>query len=160
MKVKGPAFEIKEYAFSKNIADSTSQFKNRYEFFDKYKDDKEVATDEDLKLYLDTRKISNKDVSLETVRDHTQNTLNLEITTKNKVVEMKMKLENIHILDMIHLHKKVGVIIYTDLLKATLKVSRMQSGKRKIENQLRKEKVENKAHQQPIKKSQTDLLAA
>ena len=94
-----------------------------------------------------------------TVKDHTLNTLNMEITTKNKVVEMKMKLENIHILGMIHLHKKVGDIIYTDLLKATLKVSRMQSSKRKIENQLRKEKVENKAHQQPIKKSQTDLLA-
>ena len=61
-----------------------------------------------------------------TIRDHTQNTLNLEITTKNKVSEMRMKLENIPAPDMIHFHKQVGEVIYSDLLKATLKVSRLQ----------------------------------
>ena len=61
-----------------------------------------------------------------TIRDHTQNTLNLEITIKNKVAEMRMNLENIPTLDMIHFHKQVGDVIYSDLLKATLKVSRLQ----------------------------------
>ena len=61
-----------------------------------------------------------------TIRDHTQNTLNLEITTKNKVAEMRMNLENIPTPDMIHFHKQVGEVIYSDLLKATLKVSRLQ----------------------------------
>ena len=71
-----------------------------------YIDDKEVASDKPLKLYVDARKISCKDVSLVTVRYITQNTLNLVEAKKNKVAEMKMNLENIRILDMIHFHKK------------------------------------------------------
>ena len=70
---------------------------------------------------------------------------------------MKMDLENIPILDMIHMHKKIGDILFTSLLKATLKLSKLQTSKRRIENQLRQEKVENKSHQAQIKKLQTDL---
>ena len=93
-----------------------------------------MASDEALKLYAEVKKNSSKDVSLVTVKDHSQNTLNLEIETKNKVVEMKMSLDNIPILDMIHLHKQTEDIIYTDMLKEILKVSMLQSSKRKIEN--------------------------
>ena len=77
MKLKGPYFEIKEYAFSKTHEESTTQFKTRAELFVKYSDEKEVSTNEPLKLDSDVRKISSKDVSLVTIRDHTQNTLNL-----------------------------------------------------------------------------------
>ena len=94
MKVKGPAFEIKEYAFSETPKDSTTQFKTRDELFDKYKDDKDVSTSESLKLYADVKKISSKDVSLMIVRDNIQNTINLAVATKNKVAEMRMNLEN------------------------------------------------------------------
>ena len=59
---------------------------------------------------------------------------------------------------MIHLHKQTGEVIYSDLLKTTLKVSRLQSDKSKVENQLRQERVENKSHQQQIKNLQGDLL--
>ena len=105
MKVKGPTFEIKEYAFSKTLEESIDKFKTRAELFDKYRDDKETSMDESLKWYDKVRKISNKDVSLVTIRDHTQNTLNLAVATKNKVEEMRMNLENIPVLDLIHLHK-------------------------------------------------------
>ena len=122
MKVKGPAFQVKEYDFVDTPTDSTSQFKTRSKLFDKYKDDKDVALEEALKLYAKVRKISNKDVSLVSVKDRSQNTLNLAIEKKNKVDKMKMIPENIPIPDMIHLHKQTRDIIYTDLLKATLKV--------------------------------------
>ena len=59
---------------------------------------------------------------------------------------------------MIHLHKQTREVIYNDLLKETLKVSRLQSSKTKIENQLRQERVENKAHLQQIKNLQGYLL--
>ena len=65
-----------------------------------------MASGEAMKLYEEVWKISNKDVSLVSVRNHTQNTLNTAIETKNKVVEMKMSLENIPIPDMIHLSKQ------------------------------------------------------
>ena len=59
-----------------------------------------MSTNESLKLYIDVKKISSKDVPLVTATDHVQNTLNLDGETKNKVVEMRMNLENIHVPDI------------------------------------------------------------
>ena len=59
---------------------------------------------------------------------------------------------------MIHLRKHDGEVIYSDLLKATLKVSRLQSANSKVDNQLSQERVENKAPQQQIKNIQGELL--
>ena len=70
-----------------------------------------------------------------------------------------MDLENILVPDIIHFHKQTGEVVYSDLLKSTLKVSRLQSAKHKVENQLRQERVDNKAHQHQIKKLQGDILA-
>ena len=42
MKVKGPAFEIKEYSFSEAPKGTKDKFKTRFELFDKYRDDKET----------------------------------------------------------------------------------------------------------------------
>ena len=72
---------------------------------------------------------------------------------------MNLDLEKIPIPGMIHLHRKTWDILFNDLLKATLKLSKLQTSKSKIENQLRKEKVENKSHQEQIKKLQMYLLA-
>ena len=80
-------------------------FKDMKELLDKYRETKEATAEEVWKLSTKVRKISNQDVSLVSVRDDAQNTLNLELETKNRVAEMKMKLEDIRILDMIHLHK-------------------------------------------------------
>ena len=46
------------------------------------------------------------------------------------------------------------------MLRSMLKIYRLQSSKSKVENQLRQEKVENRAHQAQIKKLQTNLLLA
>ena len=73
---------------------------------------------------------------------------------------MRMNLKNIPTTNMIHLHRETIDIIYTDLLKETLKVSKLQSSKKRVEYLLRKEKVENKSHQMQIKKLQVELLVA
>ena len=86
-------------------------------------------------------------MSLVSVRDYVQNTLNLALEIKNIVAEVKMNLDDIPIPDMIHLHKQTGDILFTHLLKITMELSKLQTLKGKIENQLRQEKVENKAHQ-------------
>ena len=112
-----------------------------------------------MKLYSKVRKIYNQDVSLVSVRDYSQNSLKLALATKNIVAEMKMDLENIPLPNMIHLHKQTWDILFTNLLKATLRLSKLRTSKRKIENQLRQEKVENEAHQTQIKNLQTDILA-
>ena len=160
MKVKGPAFEILEYIFDKTHEGYVGRYKSKTKLLDKYKYVDEKSWDDSLKLYAEVRKLSNHDTSLVTVRDHAKNTLNLAMTTGNKVSEMGMNLKNIPTTDMINLQKQAGDIIYTDLLKATLQVSKLQSSKRKVENLLRWEKVKNKSHQTQIKKLQVELLVA
>ena len=59
---------------------------------------------------------------------------------------------------MIHKHRETGDIVYIDLLKETLQVSKLQSSNKRVEYLLRKEKVENKSHQTQIKKLQVELL--
>ena len=107
-----------------------------------------------MKLYSEVIKISNQDVSLVSVRDYSQNTLNLALETKNRVVEMEMDLENIPIPDMIHLHKKTRDILFTNPLTDNLRLSNFHTTKRKMENRMIEEKVENKAHRTQIKKLQ------
>ena len=130
MKVKGPSFKIHEYTFDKIDEGATDKYKFKTELLDKYKGVEEKYSNESLKLYVEVRKLSSQDTSLITVRDHAKNTLNLAVTTGNKVVAMRMNLKNIPTTDMIHLDKHIGDIIYIDLLKATLQVSKLQSSKR------------------------------
>ena len=99
-------------------------------------------------------------MSLVPIRYYIQNTLNLALASKNTVAYVKMNLDDIPILDVIHLHKQTGDILFIHLLKITLALSKLQILKVKSENQLRQEKVENKAHQTQIKKLQSKLLAA
>ena len=127
MKVTRPSFEVKEYAFADTPVESTSQLKSKVELLERYTETKDITSEETLKLYSEVRKISNQDVSLVSVRDYSQNTLNLDLATKNRVTEMKMELENIPILDMVHLHKQTGDIFFTDLLKATLGLSKLKT---------------------------------
>ena len=82
------------------------------------------------------RKYCSKEVSLVLVRYHKQNTLNLSIAYRNRVAKMRINLDDIPLPSMIHLHKQTWDIIHIDLLKSTLKISRLQSGKSKVENQL------------------------
>ena len=70
MKVTGPAFKVREYAFADTPVDSTFQFKDKIELLEKYKETKDITSEETLKLYLEVRKISNQDVSLIFVRDY------------------------------------------------------------------------------------------
>ena len=152
MKIPGCAFEVKEYTFADTLVDSSSQYKDRANSVDKYKDIKDITSEETLKLYSEVRNISNQDVSLVLVRDYVQNTLNLALESKNRVAEVKINLDDIPIPDMIHLHKETRDILFTHLLKITLALSKLQILKGKSRNQLRQEKVENKSHQTQIKK--------
>ena len=147
MTISGPPYEVKKYTVEETThVDSSSQSKNKVELVDKYKGIKDITSQETMKLYSEVRKISNQDVSLVSVRDYVQNTLNSALASKNRVVEVKMNLNDIPIPDMIHLHKKTGDILFTHLMKFTMELSKLYILEGKIENQLRKEKVENKVH--------------
>ena len=82
-----------------------------------------------------------------TIRDQARGTLNLDVTTGKKLVELWVDPKKVPKTDVIHLHKEIGHIIYTDLLQDTLQISNLQYGKTRVEELLQKEKVENKSHQ-------------
>ena len=128
---------MQQYEFSEVPQTYTNKCKSITELYDKYKNDRETSLDESLKLYAYVRNISSKDIYLVTATDHAKNTLKLPVATKNKIVEMRLNLENILVPYMIHLHKQTRDVIYSNMLKFTLKVSNIQLKKNKIENQLR-----------------------
>ena len=112
-----------------------------------------------MKLYSKVRNISRKEVSLVTIKDHAKNNLNLVEATQNRVVEMRLNMQKILVPAKTHIHKQTREVIYTDMMKATLKVSKLQSTLSRIENQLKQDKAETKVYQQQIKKLQGDILA-
>ena len=158
IKVKGPTFKVQEYEFSQPPEGSTKRYRSNTDIFEKYKENKDITMNESLKLYAEVRKACGQEVSLVSVTDHKHNTLNLAIDSRSKVAKMKINLDDSPVPDMIHLHKQTGVIIHTDLVKSILKISKLQTSKSRIENQLRQEKIENRAHQAQMKKLQTYLL--
>ena len=93
--------------------------------------------EETLRLYAEVREISNQGISLIIVRDQTHNALKLALTIDKKVAEIGVNLEHIPSLDLIHFHKKIGDILYTELLKTTLNISKLEDIKSNIETRLR-----------------------
>ena len=122
-KVRGTTFEIQEYEFSEVQEVSSDKFKSRTDLYDQYKKENDISSKKSSILYSKVGNISSKEVSLVTVKDHTRNPLNLVVATMNKIAEMRLNLKAIPILDMIHLHKQTREVIYSDLMKDTLKVS-------------------------------------
>ena len=78
---------MRQYEFSEVPQTFSDNFKYGAELYDKYKNEKKTSLDESLKLYVDVRKNSSKEVSLVIVKDHAKNTLNLAVATKNKIVK-------------------------------------------------------------------------
>ena len=100
--------------------------------------DKTVSSEKYLNLYSKVRKFFYKEVSLVTIKDHPRNTLNSIVATQNRVVEMRLNFQKIPVPDSLsHLHKKIGEISYTYLMKDTLKVSNLQYTISIIDNQLK-----------------------
>ena len=73
---------------------------------------------------------------------------------------MEFRLDKISVPDKIQLHRQVDDVLYSDLLKATLRITKLQAVIDKLETDLRQEKVENKAISVQIKKLQTDLMTS
>ena len=72
---------------------------------------------------------------------------------------MEVKLEKISGPDKIQCHKQIRDVIYSYLLHAIVKITKLQSLVDKMEIQLKHEKVENKANLIQIKKLQGDIIS-
>ena len=87
---------------------------------------KEMQSLEETKNLLPrVRKLINQKTSLISTRDAKSNTLKFAVVSDKKVYEMKVKLEKISVPDKIHLHKQTGDVIYSDLLHAIMKITKL-----------------------------------
>ena len=60
--------------------------------------------------------------------------------------------------DKIKLHRRIGKIIFTDLLHSTLSNDKLQTNLAKLEHQLKQEKTINKSWQVQIKEYKQKLM--
>ena len=61
------------------------------------------------------------------MKDHVKNTLNMAIAIQKRVIEMRLNLQKIPVPGKIHLHKHTEEVIYTNLMRDILKVSKLQT---------------------------------
>ena len=119
-KVQSPILQIQEYTFVEaQEVGSSDKYKSRNDLYTKYGQDKKSSSEKYLNLFVKVRDISDKYVSLITVKYHVGNNFNLALASHDKVSKMRINLQKIPVLDKIHLYKKARDVIYIDLLKAT-----------------------------------------
>ena len=116
------------------------------------------SLEETKNLLPQVSKSINKETSLISTRDAERNTLKFVVVSDKKVFEMKVKMDKISVPKKIQLHKQTGDVIYSDLLHATMKITKLQFLLDKMEIQLKHEKVENKANWIQIKKLEGDII--
>ena len=74
--------------------------------------------------------------SLATVRDPTKGTLNLAVITGDKVAELQVYLKRVPKTDMINLRQGISDFLYADVLQASLQISKLTAGKKRVEEML------------------------
>ena len=60
-------------------------------------------------------------------------TLNLVMIIGDKLAELKVDTKEIPKTNMIHLHQGISDFLYTDLIQATLQMSKLTIGKKRVE---------------------------
>jgi hypothetical protein len=103
------------------------------------------------------------------VVDYQQGTFNLAIlepkgpTTHSpadyKATQMKMKLGDVHLVDMVELHKKTSDMLYRGVLQSLPVYKKMQNMVVKIDKQLKQEKLATKAKQIQITELEKKIVA-
>ena len=78
--------------------------------------------------------------------------MKFKVVNDESVSNVEVRLDKINVPDNIQLHQQTGVVLYSDLLQSTLNIVKLQLVIEKLENQLKKEKVENKVNLVQIKK--------
>ena len=113
---------------------------------------------ESKKLYPKVRQFSQEKVSLISVMDHERNTLNIIVADKGKVSKVKIKLNNINVLDKINFHKQTNEIMYNDLLQFTVNTKKLETKVVQLEGHLKQERETNRGWQVEIKKLEVFLV--
>lgn len=120
-------------------------YKSKDDLIKKYKEKKTQSLLQTQNLFPEFRNISQDRISLNSTRDHENNTLNIAVAHENKVCETKIKLDKLNVPDKIIFHKQANDIIYVDLMLSTLEILMLNTKVSKLEGQLKQEKATNRA---------------
>ena len=71
--------------------------------------------------------------------------MNIALVEKEKVVEMKLIMDQISVPDKIHFHRKTSEVFYDDLLQSILSNKKIERKVIKLEEQLKKENAMGKS---------------
>ena len=134
-----------------NSLGSGSLFKSKEELKTSYLEKRKQSLEETRNLLLKVRNLHNSETSLVSARDAEKNTFKMAIANDKRMSEIEICLDKISTPDKIQLHKQTSDILYSDLLQAMMKISKLEALVDKLEIQLRHEKVENKANVVQVK---------
>lgn len=123
-----------------------------------YTKKRDLNLSENQKKVKDVRKASPNKLSLLTIKESTKNVLNIALGEEEKVAEMKLRMDEISVLDKIHFHRQTSEVLYQDLLQSILSNKKLESKVIKLKEQLKKKKAMGKAWQTQIKKLEADLM--
>ena len=85
------------------------------------------SSEETKNLLPRVRNLINQKTSLISTWDVERNTLKFVVVSDKKVFEMEVKLDKISVPHKIQLHKQTRDVIYSDLLHAIMKITKLQS---------------------------------
>ena len=143
-----------------NSPESGPLFKSKEELKTSYLEKRKQSLEETRNLLPKVRNLYSSKTSLVAARDAEKNTFKMAIVNDKKMSEIEIRLDKISTPDKIQLHKQTSDILYSDLLQAMMRISKLQVLVDKLEVQLKHEKVENKANAVQIRKMQTDIASS
>ena len=147
--------DIQSYQYTEA---NVTRLKSKIDLIQQYTKKRDLNLQENQKKMKDTRKASPNKLSLLTIKETTRNVLNISLAKEDKVVEMKLKMDQISVPDKIHFHRKANEVLYHDLLQSTLSNKNLERKVIKIEKQLKNEKTMGKSWQTQIKKIEANLM--
>lgn len=81
-----------------------------------YTKKRDLNLQENQKRMKDVRKATPNKLFLLTIKEPTQNVLNIDLAEEDKVAEMKLNIDQISVPQKIHFHRKTSEVLYHDLL--------------------------------------------
>ena len=95
-KVQGPVVQVQEYIFAEvHESGSSDRYKSINDLYTRYGQGKKFLQKKTLNPFPKVMDISDKEISLVTVKDHVKNTLNLAVATQDRVSKMRLNLQKI-----------------------------------------------------------------
>ena len=95
---------------------NTTHFKSKVDLIQQYTKKRDLNLQENQKRMKEVRKATPNKLSLLTIKEPTKNVLNISLEEEDAVVEKKLRMDQISVLDQIHFHRQTSEILYHDLL--------------------------------------------